>query len=255
MEKIPNHKSKTASIPLILHQTWKDKNLPDTFVKYARSWKKHHPGWDYRFYTDADCKNFIHRTCPDWMDIYEGFTHPIQRADLFRYLVVYHCGGLYADMDMACFKPVDSIMSKSRCLICVEALLTKTYQKKLGYPEPFQVANCIFAAEKNHGFLSEVLERIKSIRATPVMEDMDIEDTTGPRMLTRLYFTLTPDMKEQLTLMPQIYFMSPHIYPNLFPFNVNMYARHHCVGTWKKDKERKLFRRRWIERNRLPGFF
>lgn len=42
---------------------------------------------------------------------YDGFKHPIMRADFVRYLYMHHHGGLYADLDMECLKPMDSLMS------------------------------------------------------------------------------------------------------------------------------------------------
>lgn len=42
---------------------------------------------------------------------YDGFKHGIMRADFVRYLYMHHHGGLYADLDMECLKPMDTLMS------------------------------------------------------------------------------------------------------------------------------------------------
>jgi len=242
-------------IPKIIHQTWKDDNLPKEFKKYCNSWVNHHPDWEYRFYTDTDCIDFVRQTFPEWLDVYERYRVPVQRADLFRYLVIYHCGGLYADMDMECFKPVDNLLKKGSCLLSIEASLTYRFQKALDYPEPFQVANCIFAACPKHPFFKRVLDRVRELGALTVQDDSDVEETTGPRMITRLFFDCTKDMRNSITLLPQINLMSPKEYLNIFPINLNMYARHHCAGTWKKNKQKVSLKKRIIERNRLPSLW
>lgn len=239
-------------IPRILHQTWKDKTLPRDFRQWQGSWLKHHPDWTYCFYSDENCLDFIGRTCPEWLGIYTGFKNPVQRADLFRYLVVYHKGGVYADMDMECFKPLDPLLAANQGIFCVEAHVTKTFQKKLGYLAPYQVANCIFGAEPGHIFLKLILDRIKLCTSREVISDTDVEDITGPRMLTRTYYLEKKRIRSHMTLFPQIYLMSPHIYPNWFFFNRHMYARHHCAGTWKSSRKDLSLRQRLIQRNRLP---
>ncbi len=255
--KTPNGKLKMKlnKIPKILHQTWKGHDLPEKFRNWQRSWIHHHPDWEHRFYTDNDCTAFIRKVFPGWLDIYEQYREPVQRADLFRYLVIYHCGGLYADMDMKCFKSIDSLLGKKSCLFSIEAYLTNEFQKELDYPKPFQVANCIFAAGPNHPFLEHILKRVKVLSSVSIQNDNDVEESTGPRMLTRLFFSIPVEIGSLVTLLPQINLMSPSSYPNIFPINLNMYARHHCSGTWKKDKKKLSLKRRLIERNRLPGLW
>lgn len=218
-------------------------------------WRRRHPHWSYRFYTDADCRDVVRRHFPDWTGIYDAYRRPIQRVDLFRYLIVYHHGGLYADMDMACFRPVDALLGGSTCVLSVEALLTRAYQRELGYRKPLQVANCIFAAAPGHPFFSQVLEKVRHHARTQAVSDRDVEDATGPRMLTRVYFSLDENVRSQIRLLPQIHLMAPTCYPDRFPFNRKVYARHHCAGTWKTPSGPISLNRRWIERNRLPRFW
>lgn len=239
-------------IPKILHQTWKNADLPGNFRQWRGTWLKHHPGWTCRFYADEDCLDFIRSTCPDWLAMYTGFKNPAQRADLFRYLVVLHCGGVYADMDMECFKPLDPILEGEKAVFGVEAHVTKAFQRELGYREPCQVANCIFGAAPGHIFLKMILARIKRCAARTVVSDTDVEDITGPRMVTRIYYDEIKMLGDHMTLLPQIYLMSPHIYPRYLFFRRHMYARHHCAGTWKKDQDSLTFRQRLMQRNRLP---
>lgn len=44
---------------------------------------------------------------PEMMSMYNRML-AIQRADLFRYVVLYDAGGVYADIDVSCSVPIDS---------------------------------------------------------------------------------------------------------------------------------------------------
>jgi inositol phosphorylceramide mannosyltransferase catalytic subunit len=240
------------NIPRIIHQTWKSESLSPEFQKNKSSWISRHPDWKYCFYEDSDCRRLVVAHYPELLPVYDSYSKHIQRIDMFRYLVVNRYGGLYVDMDMQCFKPIDTLLKDHSCIFSIEAHITSQRQAELNYARPYQIANCIFASVARHPFLNKIVTQLKDAGAAPVLKDDDIEDATGPRMLTRLYYQSENDVKESITLLPQINLMSPKEYPNIFPLNMNMYAMHHCAGTWKDHRLRPSLKRRWIERNKLP---
>lgn len=58
-------------IPEIIHQTFKDSNLPSAVHPMMQSWRKFNPGWEIRFYDDAACNEFVQREFPEYMDAYK----------------------------------------------------------------------------------------------------------------------------------------------------------------------------------------
>jgi mannosyltransferase OCH1-like enzyme len=235
-------------IPKIIHQTWKTNNLPPALKAYCHSWQRFNPGADYRFYDDTACRAFVRKEFPRFLPAYEAFPFAIQRADLFRALVVYRFGGLYADVDMECLRPLERFFQMKGALFCIETRLTPTRQRELGYRHPYQIANCIFAAEAGHPFLGDVIEKIAGLAGTkPISALAQVEDVTGPRLLTRLYFE---HAGERPHILEQVFWMPPTLFPPIFPLNKNMLARHHFLGSWKERPIRRLsFRRRWAERS------
>lgn len=241
-------------IPRHIHQTWHSRELPANLQRYHQSWRRHHPAWQILLYDDSACTQFVRQHYPALLEIYEGYRLSIQRADLFRYLVVYHYGGLYADVDMECLRPLDRFLEMGSIVLSVEAHLTQRRRQELAYPQPLQVANCIFAAQPRHWFLERVIEEAVHRASWPVSSDADIEETTGPRLLTRVYYDLAPAERSQIVLLPQVYWMPPTSYPNCWPFNRHIYARHYFLGSWKQTRKPvSTFSRRWIERSRLPN--
>jgi len=238
-------------IPRIIHQTWKSKDLPEEFQTYQRSWLEHHPDWEYRFYDDNDCLCFVKENYPDLFDIFNNYPKQIQRIDMFRYLVIRTYGGLYADMDMECYKPVDTLLSNKKSVFSIEAHLTSLRQKELGYREPCQIANCIFAAAPTQTVFDKIIDKLCELSSDVVNTNDDVEETTGPRMLTRLIENMDSKEQKQITILKQINLM-PSGYPDIFPFKSFMYAKHHNAGSWKTKAGPLSLRRIWIERNKLP---
>ena len=238
-------------IPSILHQTWKTSPPPR---EYMATWQHFNPGLECRFYDDQDCHNFVVDEFPHLVELYDSFPLAIERVDLFRYLVVYRCGGWYADLDMECLRSMRELLQVRGAVFCIEAHLTPERQKELSYRHPYQIANCIFAAEAGHPFLQGLIKCVAAWEHSPALSDeRKVEDITGPRMLTR---RLYQQASGRLQILPQICWLSPRWYPNIFPVNIHMYARHHFWGTWKAEPEsRRTIRQRWIERDRLANPF
>lgn len=94
------------SIPKKIFQTHKSieyiKSKPKV-LSGIRSWKKWIPEFEYYFYTNEMCERFIFENFSQ--DIYEAYQKlpmAVMKADLWRYCVIYHYGGIYADADTIC---------------------------------------------------------------------------------------------------------------------------------------------------------
>lgn len=240
-------------IPQLISQTWRSPSLPDGIQALCDGWKRLNAEFEYRFFTDDDCAKVVEDVSPEHLKAYLSFRHPVMRADYFRYAVIYRDGGLYADIDMECLRPVGPLLKTDGALLTVEALVTRARQAELGYARPYQVANCIFAAVPRHPLFRDAMDRcIELNRKYGTVRQSEIEDVTGPRMLTRLHFE---DSHRDIRVLRQIHLMAPLHYPSLWPVNVNMHARHRCRGSWKTELEKSSLARRWQERNRWPNPF
>jgi inositol phosphorylceramide mannosyltransferase catalytic subunit len=233
---IPEGSSYTFSmaIPRIIHQTWKSDRLPPLFRMYQETWRRLHPGWEYRFYDDAACRRIVESHFPDLLALYDGCPHPVQRADIFRYLIVAREGGLYADMDMECLRNLDPLLEGQRAVFGVEDRLSPRRTRQLGHRYAERVANFIFASEADHPVWGKVIGKLKGL---PGAWDLTAEvlETTGPGMLTNVVLECRQSLG--LTVLPRICWAPPNRgYPDCFPFNLHVYARHHFAGTWKKNR-------------------
>jgi hypothetical protein len=129
------------AIPKIIHQTWVSAQLPPSFRAFQETWRGRHSGWEYRFYDDAACRRVVENDFPDLLAIYDGCPHPVQRADIFRYLIVAREGGLYADMDMECLKDCTPLLAGRRAVFCVEDRLSPRSVRQLGLRHAERIAH------------------------------------------------------------------------------------------------------------------
>ena len=103
-----------GDIPLIIHQTWKTKDvslLNPNFKKGLESWKNL-KNFEHKFYDDNDCLNFISTYYNQYLNFYNSLKKGVEKADIFRYLIIHKYGGVYADIDTICVKDITPLLDK-----------------------------------------------------------------------------------------------------------------------------------------------
>lgn len=94
--------STDIKIPKIIHQTWKDSDIPDVWKVSESSWRDLavEDGWEYKLWTDDSNLEFLSENYPWAVDFYNRLNFGIQRSHLMRYFYMYHFGGIYVDLDV-----------------------------------------------------------------------------------------------------------------------------------------------------------
>ncbi|KAH6984331.1 nucleotide-diphospho-sugar transferase [Ilyonectria sp. MPI-CAGE-AT-0026] len=99
--KDSNHQDK-PKIPRILHQTCANETIPEKWVDSQQSCKEAYSDFEYKLWTDQSAREFIYVAYPWFLETWDNYDFPIQRADSIRYFVLHHYGGIYLDMDTLC---------------------------------------------------------------------------------------------------------------------------------------------------------
>ena len=100
-------------IPPNIFQTHKSQEYISSnkeLKKAQESWKKHKL-FNYKFYSDKEQDEFMKTYFADIYDAYSKLIMPVMKADLWRYCVVYHYGGIYADSDTLCISDPMKLLS------------------------------------------------------------------------------------------------------------------------------------------------
>jgi hypothetical protein len=166
-------------IPCVLHQTWRDTEVPAELARQAESWRCQHPGWAYRFWTDADLARFVAERFPEWREAFEQYPAAIMRVDLARYLILKAEGGVYADLDTEALAPLDRLLSSDRPIFGAEppSHAALEFARARGFERV--VGNAVIASPPAHGFWDHLLALLQRCRRAP-----NPLDATGPFVLT-----------------------------------------------------------------------
>jgi hypothetical protein len=189
------------AIPTTLHQLWKTEDVPARFTVLRETWRTRNPGWTIRLWTDRDLEELVATHYPELLDIYRGYEVPICRADLGRYLVLETFGGVYADLDCECLRPLDALLAGTSFAIAFEP--DEHRGDHLVAAAGFERILCpsFIASTPGHPYWRKVREH-----AVAAFGKGGVLDQTGPFLLTRACDAYAgPD---PVTVLP-----APAIYP------------------------------------------
>lgn len=188
--------------PEVIHQTAK-KHLatPASF-----SWYYANPGEDHINYDDKAALAFVKKhSSSEIYEVYDTLNDVVARADLFRYIVLKHEGGVYADVDTTTLCPVSAWIpaefsqKKINFVVGVEVdeptVTDASELEQWGWASNFQFVQWVMMAKPDHpiidGVISEVVKRVKALAAkreqsvrTLHMSSLDVIRTTGPGPFT-----------------------------------------------------------------------
>ena len=143
-----------SKIPKIIHQSYKTSDLPDRWKATPGKWKKVHPDWEYRFWSDEDNRELIRTKYPWFLPTYDSYRHGISRADAARYFVILTYCGVYSDLDVQPLRDMSTLLcKKTEEGHPVGMLVTET--PNLG------LTNAFFAAEPGNKALKAWTDRLQ----------------------------------------------------------------------------------------------
>ena len=163
-------------IPKIIWQTYECdfELLPEEAKECSQTWIKLNPNWEYRYMNAKQREEFILKVFGSkWFDIYSACPLKVMKANVWRYLVVYAYGGLYADLDTICKKPIDQWVDGEYSMIVTEDEI-KT-----------QVSLVTFACVSKHPALKNVLlNLINKFNSPDFSQENIVHNLTGEGLWT-----------------------------------------------------------------------
>lgn len=205
-------------------QTWKTREIPTHYYKFIQNLKDNNPNNKYIFFTDESIIVFIKETFPEYYETFINLKYKIQQIDFFRYLAIYHYGGIYLDLDMNITQKFDDL-DKSKCNFPIEI------KNKDG---SILVGNYAFYAPQGDPFIKHIIDNIVnppiSEEEIKFAQDNHSDDrehvyvyyTTGPELVTRAYWSY--EQRYSINL------LEPMPYQNDC---FGKYGRHCSYGSWK----------------------
>lgn len=166
-----SHKSKASPlIPKKIHMIWLGSRPPSFVQRMFESWKRAHPTWEVKLWTDADVSRFHLKN----QRAYDMAKNWGEKSDIARYEILEKEGGIHVDTDFECIKPFDDI-----CTIA-------DFFAGVGYSEgaPF-LYNGLIGCRPGHPIVKRCVERLQAGNS-----DSDfhrILHATGPFFFTQCF--------------------------------------------------------------------
>ena len=171
LQKFKEKSNLDKKIPKRIHQIWiGPKKIPKKYLDWGETWKKNHPGWDYKLWTNEDLKNFPMKN----RHIFDLSDNIGFKSDLVRYEILYRYGGIYIDTDFECLKHIPDKLRDYDFVSC------------LGFNYTPELLNGFLMASRQSKMIKELIFSLKLPKDTT--DPMSIIKQSGPKKLTELYF-------------------------------------------------------------------
>jgi mannosyltransferase OCH1-like enzyme len=231
MKYYEKYKNNDEKIPRLIIQTWKNNDIPSKYINSIRSIKRYNPNYKFMFFTDKDIDKFIKEEYPQYYSTYKRLPVIIQKIDFFRYIAVYHYGGIYFDLDMTGLYPLDNIL-KYECVFPVDTILTPVkcasnrFKKYCDKGYDYILGQYAFGAKPKHPFIKALIDGIND-NIDKYIEEFKTNQTlhyvyasTGPDYVMNIYL----DYKDKNNI---------HVLEYPVAQYFGKYAKHDHFGTWK----------------------
>ena len=105
-------------IPKIIHQTGpEEQKWHQIWKECSESWKNTFPDFQYMYWTDDDIRNLVKEQYSEFLELYDDFPHHIMRVDFARFCILHSYGGIYADLDIYCYKNFYDLLKKNLYIV------------------------------------------------------------------------------------------------------------------------------------------
>ncbi len=241
----------STNIPKRIIQTGRYRMQPLKTRVMTSTVQRLHPDFEYDFYDDQRVELFIDEYFPQYRSLFHDYPFPIQRYDLFRYLVVFQFGGFYFDLDVLLAESVHALLEQ-KCIFPFEGLTLSDYLAN-DLRMKWEIGNYGFGSAPGHPFLKAVIDNcVKAasnrqwagamMRGTPAFarDQYWILNTTGPGLLSRT-LAERPDLTDDVTVL-----IPESIYDTSTWNCFGNFGVHLMLGSWRPQSTRM---RRWLARS------
>jgi mannosyltransferase OCH1-like enzyme len=177
--------------------------MPQEYREYRESWRRHHPGWEMRLWTDENLPaDFVRK------EAYERLRKPAERSDIIRLEVLLRFGGVYVDTDVECLRSIEPLLEGTELL--------------MAYNKPGKLTSAVIGARPGHPLIERAVGELR-----PVTEYGIDKWGTGPYFFNKLI-----EDYPEITIFPPEYFN-----PTTPEERERAYAVNYHALSWKDPED------------------
>lgn len=199
-------------VPRVFHRIWLGSALPKKYKKYGRTWKKHHPSWEMKLWTERNLPDdLLNMNCLELCNNYS------EQSDVLRYSLLYKYGGVYIDTDFENYKNIEPLLSKLDIFASSE--------------DNYHICGGFMGSTPEHPIIKRLINLIPTTLKSTMNQPSD--HRIGPKFVTE---NISWD---EITVLPREYFY-PYL-PNVFrsiqiqdkaDSRKTAFAAHHWAKSW-----------------------
>ena len=200
-----------------IHQIWfefEKSKMPDitTYTMLKTQLMDKNPEYEYKLWKLEDAKILIDTHYPQFSIFFDSkMAFDIVKCDFFRYLLMYHFGGIYIDLDFACIKSFNDLfknLSEHNLETIVDSnkthgiILTEEWYDSINFTKTFHNGFLISKNKENPFWLKLLFDINNSVKKIKVKQD--VFEYSGTRKLCN-HFKLLKEMCDCVTVLPYYY--------------------------------------------------
>ena len=222
-------------IPKIIHHI-----APKDTDRWHSLWERCYLSWsnvftdfEHKLWNDEDdIDNLVKEFYPNQWEFYSTLPVHIMKIDFARLCILHQYGGIYADMDVFCYKNFYSNLTEDFHI--TEA----PYGEKWANGE-LKVENCLMCSVKNNTFIENMInnceenytlnikQKFKKDKLSERSHSYLITNTAGPSYVSKKLNDLKIDLN---------FILSGHLYNNHgLAYDDSFYTKHIMTGLWGKE--------------------
>jgi hypothetical protein len=164
------------TVPLV--QYWDTPDPPSDVLEVMDSWVRHHPGLPLARFHAASARDFLAGVGAEALAAFDSCRHPAMQSDVLRMVFLARHGGLWADVDERCLRPVTEWLAR-----LPQVGLLAAYSDEI----PYYVHSYVLAAPPGSGVMARLVARMLPplVAAARRGQTPRIWEATGPGLVTR----------------------------------------------------------------------
>jgi inositol phosphorylceramide mannosyltransferase catalytic subunit len=195
-KEIPPEPIKGEEISRVIFQTWKSRvDIPPSFRYWRSTFMRNNPEFQCVLWDDDDNREFIAEKFAWFLPIYDGLPANIFRADAVRPFFLFLYGGLYADMDTECLRPLWTMPHSGDVIL-----------GQMGPDLNFEhsIPNAIMASRPFQLFwllvIALMIEKVEFFRKSESLRSVRPESLTGPILLHEAFHFYRCESEQNIRL-------------------------------------------------------
>jgi inositol phosphorylceramide mannosyltransferase catalytic subunit len=196
-KEVPPEAIEGEEISKIIFQTWKSRiDIPAIYRYWRDTFLKNNTEFQCVLWDDDDNREFIADNFAWFLPIYDGLPANIFRADAVRPFFLFFYGGMYADMDTECLRPLWTMPLKG------DVILGQMGSDLICFEQ--SVPNAIMASKPFQLFwllvIALMTEKFKLFEKNQNLKTVQPETLTGPILLHEAFNYYQSESEQNIRL-------------------------------------------------------